>query len=234
MPLQELVPGPNPARDDVQQTTFGYDVMPRYICNNWQEITASQGAGSYPFDVVVIGGGMYGNYIAEKLYRRGGSAALRVLLLEAGAFLLQSHIQNLPQQLGGKIGGPNYTRMRDDASGTQNVIWGMPWISNQAFPGLAYCGHFSRGPMATPALPPRSGREPRPTLSAIRPFSMPCWPKSAERCRSAALRRWERLPWPLSVLLLNPVSSLSTSSAVRPSSWTLSGTTLRTIRPMAI
>ena len=93
MPLQELVPGSNPARDDVQQTTFGYDVVPRYICNNWQEITAAQGAGSYPFDVVVLGAGMYGCYIAERLYRRGGSAALRILVLEAGAFLLQSHIQ---------------------------------------------------------------------------------------------------------------------------------------------
>jgi choline dehydrogenase-like flavoprotein len=139
MPLQELVQGPNPARDDVQQTAFGYDVVPRYICNSWSEITAAQGPGSYPFDVVVIGGGMYGGYLAEKLYRRGDGAALRVLVLEAGAFLLQSHIQNLPQQLGGKIGGPNYLRMRDDASGAQNVIWGMPWISNVAFPGLAYC-----------------------------------------------------------------------------------------------
>ena len=56
MPVQELVPGPNAARDDVQQTAFGYDVVPRYICNNWQEITAAQAPGAYPFDVVVIGG----------------------------------------------------------------------------------------------------------------------------------------------------------------------------------
>jgi hypothetical protein len=139
MPLQELIPGPNPARDDVQQTAFSYDLMGRYICNNWQEILAAQGLGSYPFDAVVIGAGMYGAYCAEKLYRRGSPHALRILVLEAGAFLLPSHIQNLPQQLGGKVGGPNYLRTRDDASGTQNVIWGMPWISNELFPGLAYC-----------------------------------------------------------------------------------------------
>jgi hypothetical protein len=60
------------------------------------------------------------------------------VVLDAGAFLLQSHIQNLPQQLGGKVGGPNYLRMRNDSSGAQNVIWGMPWISNEPFPGLAY------------------------------------------------------------------------------------------------
>src|SRR6266446_1745521 len=139
MPVQELVLGPNPARDDVQQTAFGYDVVPRYICNNWQEVAAAQGPGAYPFDVVVIGAGMFGGYCAEKLYRLGKLSALRVLMLDAGAFLLQSHIQNLPQQLGGRVGGPSYLRTRDDASGAQNVVWGMPWISNEPFPGLAYC-----------------------------------------------------------------------------------------------
>src|SRR5260370_36458870 len=82
---------------------------------------------------------MFGGYCAEKLYRLGGGAELRFLRLDAGAFLLQSHIQNLPQQLGGKVGGPNYLRTRDDATGAQNVVWGMPWISNEGFPGLAYC-----------------------------------------------------------------------------------------------
>ncbi|HKW95588.1 MAG TPA: family 16 glycoside hydrolase [Methylomirabilota bacterium] len=139
MPLQELIPGANPARDDVQQTAFVYDVLGRYICNNWPEILAAQGPGGYPFDVVVVGAGMYGAYCAEKLYRSGGASALRILVLDAGAFLLPSHIQNLPQQLGGKVGGPNYLRRRDDATGAQNVIWGMPWISNESFPGLAYC-----------------------------------------------------------------------------------------------
>ena len=138
MPLNELVANSLPAGDDVQQTDFGYDVVPRYICNNWQEVTAAQGPGAYPFDAIVIGAGMFGGYCAENLYRRGVSGALRLLLLDAGAFLLQSHIQNLPQQLGGKVGGPNYPRTRDDASGTQNVVWGMPWISNIPFPGLAY------------------------------------------------------------------------------------------------
>jgi len=46
MPLNKLFPGANPARDDVQQTDFGYDVVSRYICNNWQEIAAAQGPGA--------------------------------------------------------------------------------------------------------------------------------------------------------------------------------------------
>ncbi len=83
MPLQELVPGPNPARDDVQQTAFTFDVVGRYICNNWQEIVAAQAAGAYPFDAVVIGAGMFGAYCAEKLYRSGSASALRILLVDA-------------------------------------------------------------------------------------------------------------------------------------------------------
>ncbi|MDR6476191.1 hypothetical protein J2778_003691 [Paraburkholderia graminis] len=139
MPLKELVTGPNPARDDIQQTAFSYDVLGRYLCNNWQEVAAAQAPGGYPFDAVVIGAGMFGGYFAEKLFRFGAASALRVLVLDAGAVLLPSHIQNLPEQLGGKVGGPNYLRTRDDASGAQNVVWGMPWISNEPFPGLAYC-----------------------------------------------------------------------------------------------
>src|SRR5947209_3596166 len=139
MPIQELISGPNPARADVQKTAFTYDVVGRYICNNWQEITAAQGSVAYPLEVLLIAAAMFGAFCAEKLYRFGSASGLRILLLDAGAFLLQSHIQNPPQQLGGKVGGPSYLRTRDDASGAQNVIWGMPWISNEGFPGLAYC-----------------------------------------------------------------------------------------------
>ena len=57
------------------------------------------------FDAIVIGAGMFGGYFAEKLYRLGAGNALRILVLDAGAFLFPTHIQNLPQQLGGKIFG---------------------------------------------------------------------------------------------------------------------------------
>ena len=52
------MPASNPARDDVRQTNFGYDVVPHYICDNLQEISAAQAPGSYPFDVI-IDAGMY-------------------------------------------------------------------------------------------------------------------------------------------------------------------------------
>ena len=77
-----------PARDEVQQTAFGYDVLGRYICNSWQEIAAAQGPGAYPFDVVVIGQGLFGTYCAKNSTGLVGASALRILVLDAGAFLL--------------------------------------------------------------------------------------------------------------------------------------------------
>ena len=138
--LPRLIASTNPAdRVQVQQTAFSYDVIGRYVCNDWGEVTASLADGGFPFDVVVVGAGMYGGYCAEKLYRLGASLGLRILVLDAGATLFATHIQNLPQRLGGTVGGPAYNRTREDGSGTQNVVWGMPWISNVPFPGLAYC-----------------------------------------------------------------------------------------------
>src|SRR5260370_7665832 len=99
MPLQQLVADSNGARDDVQQTDFGYDVVPRYICNNWQEIAAAQAPGSYPFDVIIIGAGMFGGYCAEKLYRHRGRAPPPLPLPPTPPLLLLSHLQNLPPQL---------------------------------------------------------------------------------------------------------------------------------------
>jgi choline dehydrogenase-like flavoprotein len=138
--LARLIQSADPAdRVQVQQTDFAYDVMARYTCNDWAEVQAALTDGGFPFDAVVIGCGMLGGFIAEKLFHAGAGLGFRILVLEAGAFALPTHIQNLPQRLGGSIGGPAYTRKRDDASGLQNVVWGMPWISNEDFPGLAYC-----------------------------------------------------------------------------------------------
>jgi hypothetical protein len=137
MSLYELVSGGASTPFDVQNTTFSHDVLGRYVCNTWEEVSAAQQNGGYPFDAVVIGAGMFGAYAAEKLYRRGAALAMRILVLDAGAFLFPTHVQNLPQRLGGKIAGADGLRTRDN--GTQNVVWGMPWISNAGFPGLAYC-----------------------------------------------------------------------------------------------
>jgi hypothetical protein len=96
-------------RVQVQQTAFSYDVMGRYVWNDWAEVKASLADGGFPFDAIVIGAGMFGGYCAEKLYRLGTGLGLRILVLDAGAFLFPNHIQNLPQRLGGSVGGRSIT-----------------------------------------------------------------------------------------------------------------------------
>lgn len=159
--LPFLVPNPNfPV--NVQQTEFSNDVLGRWICSTWSEVSNN---GGDPFDVAVIGAGMYGGYIAEKIYRGSQNQGLRVLVIEAGSFLLPTHVQNLPRF---GLMGPNPSVVASNAQdpGAENLVWGHPWHSNQAFPGLAYCpggrslfwGGWS--PRLTSAdLGPRSGDE---------------------------------------------------------------------------
>ena len=138
--LPRLLPATDPGdRVAVQQTAFSHDVLGRFVCNDWDEVQAALADGGFPFDVIVVGAGMFGAYCAEKLYRLGAASGLRVLVLDAGAMLLPVHVQNLPQRLGGSLGGPSYSRTRTDGTGVQNVVWGLPWISNEPSPGLAYC-----------------------------------------------------------------------------------------------
>jgi glycerol-3-phosphate dehydrogenase len=70
----------------VQQTAFSHDVLGRWVCSTWPEVSNN---GGDPFDVVVIGAGMFGGGdIADKIYRRAEGTGLRVLVVDAGSFLL--------------------------------------------------------------------------------------------------------------------------------------------------
>jgi hypothetical protein len=115
---------------EVQETTFSLDVLGRYICNTYDEAVNN---GGFPFDAIVIGAGMYGSYVAEKIYRQG-QGNFRVLLLEAGSFLVSEHVQNL-SRIGLNAAGP----ITSDPGVPRERVWGLPWRSNVAFPGLAYC-----------------------------------------------------------------------------------------------
>jgi choline dehydrogenase-like flavoprotein len=132
--LPQLNSDPN-VQVNVQQTAFSYDVLGRWVCGSWPEVS---GNGGDPFDVVVIGAGMFGGYIADKLYRRGDNLGLRILIVEAGSFLVPTHVQNLPR-LGLNSPGEQVVAANAQDPGPQNLVWGHPWHSNQAFPGLAYC-----------------------------------------------------------------------------------------------
>jgi GMC oxidoreductase len=129
MPLKKLIDGSQTTV--VQETTFSHDVLGRYICNTWDEAVNNGGA---PFDAIVLGSGMFGAYCAEKIYRQGAASNKRVLVLEAGGFLVSEHVQNLAQ-----IGLNVASSVTSDPGIPRETVWGLPWRSNQAAPGLAYC-----------------------------------------------------------------------------------------------
>jgi len=131
--LPRLVPTSNP-NDlvEVHETTFSIDIPGRYVCSTWDEATAN---GGVQFDAIVVGAGMFGAYCAEKIYRNSN---LRVIVLEAGPFLVSEHVQNLARIGLGAASAVRVPRDQDDP-GTRERVWGIPWRSQVPFPGLAYC-----------------------------------------------------------------------------------------------
>jgi GMC oxidoreductase len=129
MPLSELIPGPAPV--PVQTTTFSIDALGRFICSTWDEAVQN---GGPPFTEVVVGAGMYGAYCAAKIFRR--NPAKRVLLLDAGRFLVSEHVQNLAR-IGLNVPAP--IPPASEPGTARELVWGIPWRGNVDFPGLAYC-----------------------------------------------------------------------------------------------
>ncbi len=116
----------------VQDTTLSHDVPGRFTCSIWPEAVEN---GGVQLDAIVIGAGMFGAYCAEKIYRH---ANLRVLVLEAGPYLVSEHVQNLAR-IGLNVPGAAPVPGNADDPGTQAEVWGIPWRSQVPFPGLAYC-----------------------------------------------------------------------------------------------
>jgi choline dehydrogenase-like flavoprotein len=109
------------------------DVLGRFICNTWDEAI---GNGGDPFDAVIIGGGMFGGYCADKIFRSEAGRPMRVLVLEAGPFLVCTHVQNLPSA---GLDVPGWILPSTDNGLARDLVWGMPWRSNVEFVGQAYC-----------------------------------------------------------------------------------------------
>jgi choline dehydrogenase-like flavoprotein len=125
-----------PANFPPQSTDLTLDVLGRFTCNTLEEAQTSMSttidADARPFDFIIIGGGSFGSVLASHLLQRDGTRSHRILVLEAGPFVLPEHVQNLP---------PGFA-----ADGLSNpAIWSVPWDSdspaswNQQFPGLAFC-----------------------------------------------------------------------------------------------
>jgi choline dehydrogenase-like flavoprotein len=129
--LPPLIPGSGLV--EVQHTAFSVDALGRYLCSTWGEATQN---GGQPFDALVIGSGMYGAYCAEKIWRFGAAKGLRVLVLEAGPFLISEHVQNIAN-IGLNV--PASIEPATDPGVARELVWGIAWRGNVAFPGLAYC-----------------------------------------------------------------------------------------------
>ena len=92
----------------VQGTDFALDALGRYVCNTYDEALAnsdpmyraaaqlSPRGDMRPFDFIIIGGGTFGTAVAEHLWFRATGRSERILVLEAGPFLLSGHTQNFP------------------------------------------------------------------------------------------------------------------------------------------
>jgi hypothetical protein len=113
----------------VQTTSFSVDALARYICSTWDEATASGGA---PFSAVVVGAGMYGATARQSFRRHSGK---RVLLLDAGRFMVSEHVQNLAR-IGLNVADAIHPA--SDPGVPRELVWGLPWRGNVEFPGLAY------------------------------------------------------------------------------------------------
>ena len=135
MPLNQLTDSGQPITPppDVQRTSLGLDVLGRFVCNTWDEATAN---GTRTFDAVVIGAGMFGGSCAARIYHSGASTNLKVLLLDAGPFLVPTHVQNLPRT-GLNVPGPLFPA--NDPGVARELVWGLAWRSNVEFIGQAYC-----------------------------------------------------------------------------------------------
>lgn len=122
MPLNRLVDTALPIQPppDVQRTTLSLDVLGRFVCNTWDEAINNGGA---PFDAVIIGGGMFGGYCADKIARAAGGRPLRVLVLEAGPFLVPTHVQNLPRP---GLNVPDPILPSADNGVARDLVWGIP------------------------------------------------------------------------------------------------------------
>src|SRR4051812_38017509 len=83
-----------------EPTSFTLDQMGRFLCNTLQEARDSAAqtvAGRRrDFDIIVIGGGTFGSVIAEHLFVTDTTHSRRILVLEAGPFVLPEHVQNMP------------------------------------------------------------------------------------------------------------------------------------------
>ncbi|MDP8932286.1 MAG: hypothetical protein M3O70_27950, partial [Actinomycetota bacterium] len=138
---------------DVELTTpLSRDVQARYVCNTFDEARATWEDGP-GFDAIIVGGGTYGAALAQSLYFRSekfrdddifAPRNYRILVLEAGPYILPEHVQNLPMLRLYDPPSTSIAELQPDPSlrhtlKARNEVWGLAWHSPERFTGLAYC-----------------------------------------------------------------------------------------------
>jgi choline dehydrogenase-like flavoprotein len=128
-----------------QCTDFARDILGRFVCNGLDEALCSADGQLHsdprPFDLIILGGGAIGAALAHQLFVADRAHNHRTLLLEAGPFTIPDHVQNLPM-LGLAVPEPSSIadlRTRGQHATARDEVWGLPWHSDETFPGLAYC-----------------------------------------------------------------------------------------------
>ncbi len=136
-----------PADFGTNETDFTRDVLGSKVCDSWETVQAWLKANPSGFDVVIVGAGTFGGYLADKLYRAdivytelgedgkaskpsdrtGTEQGPRILVIEEGPFLLPTHFQNLPGNLSAlmiafpdRVGNAQIDVLRPD-------VWKLPW-----------------------------------------------------------------------------------------------------------
>ncbi len=89
------------ATNPVPQTTdFGKDVFGRYVCNGLDEALRSADraarADARPFDFIILGAGTFGSILAQHLFDQDKTHSHRILMPEAGPFVLPEHVRISP------------------------------------------------------------------------------------------------------------------------------------------
>ena len=143
-----------PTNPKPSTTDFTRDVLGRFICNgldealrsadkNWRPDRPEARPDARDFDVIIVGGGTFGSALAQHLFHRDGKKAHRILVLEAGPFVLPEHVQNLPPLGLDSAKAEHLATLKalppDKQAEWSNHVWGLPWHSELKFPGLAYC-----------------------------------------------------------------------------------------------
>jgi choline dehydrogenase-like flavoprotein len=91
--------------------------------------------------MIIVGGGTFGSALAQHLFSVDTSHSHRILVLEAGPFLVPEHTQNLAM-IGLNVPAPTSIAALRGAGmdgKPRSEVWGLAWHSPVEFPGLAYC-----------------------------------------------------------------------------------------------